>query len=159
MSIILLRASCLSLEINEFRGYEAKIEESKRLAVTRSWTEDTSGLSCQCSATDLRQPDNYQPSQSSICTAIISITHKTALGFATPPRHPPDGPVCQYTYVTSWAGLLVLQAMVATDSSDVQDCHQRLVVPLISFSLFSNPLNPNPPLNDALLASLDQFSG
>ena len=30
MSIILLRASCLTLEINEFRSYEAKIEESEK---------------------------------------------------------------------------------------------------------------------------------
>ena len=38
MSIILLRASCLTLEINEFRGYEAKIEESERPAVAGSQT-------------------------------------------------------------------------------------------------------------------------
>ena len=39
--------------------------EVTRLAVTRSRTQDTSGLSCQCSATEPRQPDNYQPSKSS----------------------------------------------------------------------------------------------
>ena len=38
--------------------------EVTRLAVTRSRTQDTSGLSCQCSATEPRQPDNHQPSQS-----------------------------------------------------------------------------------------------
>ena len=35
--------------------YEAKTEESE---VTRSRTQDTSGLSHQCSATETRQPDN-----------------------------------------------------------------------------------------------------
>ena len=31
----------------------------------------TPGLCSQCSATELRQPDNHQPSQSSICTAQV----------------------------------------------------------------------------------------
>ena len=31
-----LKASCLTLEIKEFRGYEAKIEKVKRLAVAGS---------------------------------------------------------------------------------------------------------------------------
>ena len=46
---------------------------------TRSRTQDTSGLSRQCSATEPRQPANHQPSQSSICTAQVvlnaSVTH------------------------------------------------------------------------------------
>ena len=37
---------------NEFGGFEAKIESEK--AVTRSQTQDTSALSCQCSATESR---------------------------------------------------------------------------------------------------------
>ena len=43
----------------------------KRLAVAGSRTQDTSGLSRQCSATELRQLDNHQPLQSSICTAQV----------------------------------------------------------------------------------------
>ena len=38
----------------------------KKLAVAGSQTQDTSGLSRQCSATEPQQPDNHQPSQSSI---------------------------------------------------------------------------------------------
>ena len=42
---MLLRASCLTLEINEFGCYEAKLEESeKKLAATGSRTQATSGL-------------------------------------------------------------------------------------------------------------------
>ena len=35
--LLLLKASCLSLEINEFRCYEPKIEESERLGVVAQW--------------------------------------------------------------------------------------------------------------------------
>ena len=57
---VILRASHLTLEIKEFRCYEAKIEESeKRPAVTGSRTQDTSGLSHQCSASELWQLDNH----------------------------------------------------------------------------------------------------
>ena len=42
--------------INEFRCYEAKIEEVKKPAVAGSQTQDTSGLSLQCSATEPQQP-------------------------------------------------------------------------------------------------------
>ena len=60
---VILRASHLTLEIKEFRCYEVKIEESeKRPAVTGSQTQDTSGLCHQCSATELWQLDNRQPS-------------------------------------------------------------------------------------------------
>ena len=38
----------------------------KKLPVTGSQTQDTSGLSRQCSSTEPQQPDNHQPSQSSI---------------------------------------------------------------------------------------------
>ena len=58
------------LLINGFRCYEAKIELTK-LAVTRSRTQDTSGLNCQCSPTEPRQADNYQPSQSSMYIAQV----------------------------------------------------------------------------------------
>ena len=52
-----------------------KIEEGKRLAVAGSWTQDTSGLSHQCSATEPRQPDNHQPSQSPMCTAQVILSN------------------------------------------------------------------------------------
>ena len=42
----------------------------KRPAAARSRTQDTSGLSRQCSATEPWQPDNHQPSQSSMYTAL-----------------------------------------------------------------------------------------
>ena len=45
----------------------AKIEESEKLVVTGSQTQETS--SRQCSATEPWQPDNHQLSQSSIYTA------------------------------------------------------------------------------------------
>ena len=48
----MLRASCLTLEINEFRCYEMKIDESEKAAVAGSQTQDTSGLSRQCSANE-----------------------------------------------------------------------------------------------------------
>ena len=68
----MLRVSCLKLEINEIRCYEAQIEESeKRPAAAGSRTQDTSGLSRQCSATEPRQPDSHQPSQSSMYTAQV----------------------------------------------------------------------------------------
>ena len=40
--------------IKEFWCYDTK--EEKRLAFAGSWTQDTSGLSCQCSATEPREP-------------------------------------------------------------------------------------------------------
>ena len=61
------------LELNEVRCYEAE-----SLAATRSQTQNTSGLSRQCSATELRQPDNHQPSQSSICTAQMVLNASVA---------------------------------------------------------------------------------
>ena len=66
--------------ISIFRCYEAKIEESE------NQTQDTSGLSRQCSATEPQQPDNHQPSQSSICTAQVvlnaSVAHLAATLFS-----------------------------------------------------------------------------
>ena len=38
----LLKVSCLTLEIKEFRGYEAKIEEVKRPVVAGSRIQDSS---------------------------------------------------------------------------------------------------------------------
>ena len=52
----MLRASCLMLEIKVFYV----VGKVKRPAATGSQTQDTSGLSCQCSATELQQPDNHQ---------------------------------------------------------------------------------------------------
>ena len=43
----------------------------KRPTVAGSQTQDTSGLSCQCSATEPQQPDDHQPSQFSIYTAQV----------------------------------------------------------------------------------------
>ena len=67
-STYVFRASCLTLEINEFRCYRGKV---KGPAADRSQTQDTSGLSCQCSATEPWQLDDHQPSQSSISTAQV----------------------------------------------------------------------------------------
>ena len=50
----------------------------KRPAATRSRTQDTPGLSRQCSATEPRQPDNHQPSPSSICTAQVVLNASVA---------------------------------------------------------------------------------
>ena len=43
-----------------------KWRKVKRLAAAKNQTQDTSGLSCQCPATKLQQPDNHQPPQSVI---------------------------------------------------------------------------------------------
>ena len=43
----------------------------KRPGVAGSHTQDTSGLICQCSVSEPQQPDNHQPSQSSICTLFV----------------------------------------------------------------------------------------
>ena len=50
----------------------------KKPAVAGSQTQDTSGLSRQCSATEPQQPDNHQPSQSSICTAQVVLNTSVA---------------------------------------------------------------------------------
>ena len=61
-----LRASCLKLEINEiWMLWGENKGKWKRSAAARSRTQDTSGLSRQCSATEPWKPDNHQPSQSS----------------------------------------------------------------------------------------------
>ena len=48
----ILGASCLTLEMKEFRCYEVKIEESEKAISHRESNTDTSGLSRQCSATE-----------------------------------------------------------------------------------------------------------
>ena len=53
---IMLRASCLTLEK---RCYETKIGKVKRLAAAGNRTQDTSGLSHQCSVTEPRQLDDH----------------------------------------------------------------------------------------------------
>ena len=59
-----------------------KKRKVKRLAVARSRTQDTPDLSRPCSAAGPQQPDNHQPSQSSIYTAQVvqnaSVTHLAA---------------------------------------------------------------------------------
>ena len=50
----------------------------RRPAATGSQTQDTSDWSRQCSATEPRQPDNHQPSQSSICTAQVVLNASVA---------------------------------------------------------------------------------
>ena len=57
-SLSMLRASCLTLEI-------------KQLNFMRQGRQSNTGHLCQCSATEQWQPDNHQPSQSSICTAQV----------------------------------------------------------------------------------------
>ena len=47
-------------------------------AVAGSRTQDTSCLSRQCFATEPQQLDNYQPSQSFICTAQVVLNASTA---------------------------------------------------------------------------------
>ena len=83
----MLRASCLTLEINEFKCYEAKIEESEKpvLPVVKPRTP---GSSRQCSATEPQQPDNHQPPQSSICTAQVVLNASVAHLAAT--QHVPS---------------------------------------------------------------------
>ena len=54
---IMLRASCLMLEIK--RCYETKIGKVKRLGAARNRTQDTSGLSHQCSVTEPQQLDDH----------------------------------------------------------------------------------------------------
>ena len=61
-----------------------KQRKVKKPAVAGSRTQDTSGLSRQCSATEPQQPDNHQPSQSSICTAQSG----TECFSRTPGSHP-----------------------------------------------------------------------
>ena len=57
-------------QMKEFRCYEAKIEESEKGRQPPGVEPRTPGLSRQCCATELWQPDNHQPSQSYICTEI-----------------------------------------------------------------------------------------
>ena len=89
----------------------------KRLAIAGSQTQDTSGLSHQCSATEPRQPHNHQPSQSSMCTAQVvlnaSVTHLAATQFMpselsygstgkfSPSGNPPSGknPISLYFHL------------------------------------------------------------
>ena len=72
------RSKCLELFASrwnkqKFRCYEAKIEESEKGRQPPGIEPRTSGLCSQCSATELRQPDNHQPPQSSICTAQVGL--------------------------------------------------------------------------------------
>ena len=57
----------------KFRCYEAKIEESEKGRQPPGIEPRTPSLCSQCSATELRQPDNHQPPQSSICTAQVGL--------------------------------------------------------------------------------------
>ena len=57
--------------MKEFRCYEAKIEESEKGRQPSGVEPRTPGWCRQCSATELRQADNHQPPQSSICTAQV----------------------------------------------------------------------------------------
>ena len=59
-------------KIDVMRRKQRKV---KRPAVTGSWTQDTSDLSRQCSATELWQPDNHQPS---IGTALVVLNASVA---------------------------------------------------------------------------------
>ena len=75
-SSYLKRPQPLPIEIctkQKFRCYEAKIEESEKGRQPPGIEPRTPGLCSQCSATELRQPDNHQPPQSSICTAQVGL--------------------------------------------------------------------------------------
>ena len=76
------RASCLTLEINVMR---VKIEESEKASSLRQSNPGHSCLSHQCSATEPRQPDDHQPSQSYICTAQVVLKASVM----TPGSHSP----------------------------------------------------------------------
>ena len=60
-----------------------KIDESEKAAVAGSQTQDTSGLSRQCSANEPWQPDDHQPSQSSIYAAQVVLNTPVAHMAAT----------------------------------------------------------------------------
>ena len=55
-----------------------KLRKVKKPAVAGSRTQDTSGLSRQCSATEPQQPDDHQPSQSSMYTAQVVLNASVA---------------------------------------------------------------------------------
>ena len=78
--LLMLRASCLKLEIAKWIWmlWGENRRKWKRPAGARSPTQDTSGLSRQCSATEPWQPDNHQPSQSSICTTQVVLNASVA---------------------------------------------------------------------------------
>ena len=78
---LLMAVPICTLQFGVEGCYEAKIE--KRLAVTGSQTQDTSGLNHQCSATEPQQPDNHQPSQSFICTVQVVLNPSVAYLAAT----------------------------------------------------------------------------
>ena len=62
--------------------WQKKERKVERQAVAGSRTQDTSGLSHQCAATEPRQPDDHQPPQCSTCTAEVvlnaTVTHLAA---------------------------------------------------------------------------------
>ena len=74
-SVRLPTASCCHLQENneQYIAYERKHFEG-RLKVHQlpSIQPRTPSLSCQCSSTERHQPDNHQPSPSSICPACLS---------------------------------------------------------------------------------------
>ena len=64
--------------VKEFIYYEAKIEEMKKAAVTGSQTQDTSGLSRQCFATEPQHLDNHQPSHIIMWVLNASVAYLAA---------------------------------------------------------------------------------
>ena len=79
------------LRINEFGCNEAKIDKSEKRRQPPGVEPKTLGLSRQCSATEPRQLDNHQPSQSSICTAHVvlnaSVAHLAATQYVPSELH------------------------------------------------------------------------
>ena len=59
------------LEINEFIHYEAKIEESEKAGSRQESNSEHLWLELPVLTTEPRQPDNHQPSQTSLCTAQV----------------------------------------------------------------------------------------
>ena len=80
--MLLLRALASRWNQEKFRCYEGKIEESVKGRQSPGIEPRTPGLCSLRSATDLWQPDNHQPSLSSICTAQVGLSIQArCLGF------------------------------------------------------------------------------
>ena len=91
----ILRASCLTLEINEFGCYEAKIEESEKAGSHRELTQDTS-----TSIAVLHPPFFCSPlcsvlMQPSFCSVSHGSMHEWVLG---------ESLFVMYVYSVSWYG-------------------------------------------------------
>ena len=72
-----LELTMINVDIRVKRIYfKVKIPESEMAGSGREWNPGH-WVCNQCSATDLRQPDNLQPSQSPTCTAQVGLKYHT----------------------------------------------------------------------------------